>query len=80
MRPTTASDYAEQVRDDVLEAARAALLDGEPGPTVTTLARPLPHEAEDIEQALRTLADVGDIQLGCGGNGVLRVVGIRPLG
>ena len=78
----TASDYAEQVRDDVLAAVRAEFADGKPVayPTITTLARSLPHEPEDIETALRTLADVGDIALSCGGNAVLRVTWVQPSG
>ena len=82
MKRTTAGDYAEQVRDDVLEAVRASLADGKTVayPTVTTLARHLPHEPEDIETALRTLADVGDIALSCGGNAALRVTWVQPSG
>ena len=73
MKPETNADYGEQVRDDVLAAVQQALADGGAGPTIAQLARVIPHEPEDIETALQILADVGDVELGRDGRGVLRV-------
>ena len=81
MRRTTSADHAEQVRDDVLRVVRQAFAGGGEveQPTVTTLARSSAYDPEEIEDALLTLQDVGDVRLGRSGGGVLRVVWVRAV-
>lgn len=71
---------SEQIQDDVLKAVREALAgDSKIGyPTVSSLARFSEHDAEDIETALRTLQDVGDVRLDRIPNGPLCVTWVRP--